>query len=312
MIPVVPTLTVRPVTGEDTHAVIGLLNRWLDSAPYSLPLDARSARQELFQDPPYSWFSPRWIDHQRLGAWRAGEMVGFIDLASGHDTDHLDESEYAPHGIVRFLALSARPEVAEEAGHALFDHAEEYWSSHNIVELVAFHHSTGYPSFQAGAGVLPGDWGGTIRLMTGLGWQLARRYYCFSRTLGAPLEEEVPVADLSLTQQRLGQGRTYSVYHRRVEQVAHARVMGVQLDRAGTAARVAHVVEIVVDEAWRNRRLGKWLLRRLINDAALQGFQEMVIFLPMDLPNAMNLFIQQGFREDNYRGYTLTKRMEQV
>jgi ribosomal protein S18 acetylase RimI-like enzyme len=138
---------------------------------------------------------------------------------------------------------------------------------------------------------------------------LARRYYCFSRTLGAPMEEEVPMADLTLTQQRLGQGRSYAVYHRRVDRVAHARVMGVQLDRAGTAARVAHVMELGVDEPWRNRRLGKWLLRRLINDATLQGFQEMVIFLPMDLPIAMNLFIQQGFREDNYRGYTLTKRL---
>lgn len=312
MIPVAPALTVRPIATEDRSAVIGLVNRWFDNAPYSLPFDARSAHQEIFLEPPYSWFTPRWVDHRRLGVWRAGELVAFVDLASGHDMDHLIESEYAPHGIVRFLALSPRTELAEESCHLLLANAEEYWTSHNITELVAFHHSTGYPSFQAGAGVLPGDWGGVIRLLTGEGWQLTRRYYCFSRALGTPIEEETPIADLSLTQQRLAQGRSYAVYHRRVEQVARARVMGAQLDRAGTAARIAHVVELVVDEAWRNRRLGKWLLRRIVNDATLQGFQEMVIFLPMDLPIAMNLFIQQGFREENYRGYTLTKRLRRI
>lgn len=309
MIPVAPALAIRPLDRDDATPATALLNRWLGATPYSLPLDARAAQQEVWHEPPFSYFSPRWVDHRRLGAWRAGELVGLLDIASGHDGEHVHLSEYAPHGIIRFAALTERTELANEVFPMLMAAAEEYWASHNITELVAFHHTTGYPSFQAGAGVLPGDWSGMIRLFTGNGWALTRRYYSFARTLGAPVEEESPVADLTLTQQRLSQGRAYTVYHRRVEQVAHARVMGVQLDRAGTAERVAHVVELEVDENWRNRRLGKWLLRRLINDATLQGFQEMVIFLPVDLPIAMNLFVQQGFRENNYRGYTLQKRL---
>lgn len=310
MIPVAPVVAVRSMQREDTPAIITLMNRWLSIAVYSLPLDTSAAQSQLVREPPASYFEVRWTDHLRLCAWRAGELVGFLDAGCGHDGEHLDESEYAPHGLIRFMALSERAELADEAFRLLMAEAETYWQNHNIRQLGAFHITTGYPSFQAGAGVLPGDWSGLIRLFTGADWQLRTRYYSFSRNLGAPLEEEVPMADLSLTQQRLAEGRTYTIYHRRVELIAQARVMGVHLDRAGTAERVAHVVMLEVDEAWRNRNLGRWLLRRMINDATLQGHREMIVFLPMNQPIAMNLFVQHGFQENNYRGYALEKQLD--
>jgi hypothetical protein len=57
----------------------------------------------------------RWQYHSRLAAWRAGEMVGFLDAATGHDGDHLDAPEHPPHGLLRFLALTPRAELASEA-----------------------------------------------------------------------------------------------------------------------------------------------------------------------------------------------------
>jgi ribosomal protein S18 acetylase RimI-like enzyme len=310
MIPVAPVLTVRPMQRADLPAVITLMNRWLDRAVYSLPMDERAAQRQLVGDPPVLWHEVRWTDHLRLCAWRAGELVGFLDAGCGHDGDHLAESEYAPHGLVRFVALSDRAPLAEEAFHLLMAEAESYWQNHNIRQLSAFHISTGYPAFQAGAGVLPGDWSVLVRLFTAANWQLHTRYYTFSRNLGAPLEEEVPMADLSLSQQRLSEGRSYTAYHRRVELIAQARVMSMQLDRVGTAERVAHVVQLEVDEAWRNRNLGRWLLRRMINDATLQSQREMLVFIPMNQPIAMNLFVQHGFQENNYRGYSLQKQLD--
>ena len=117
------------------------------------------------------------------------------------------------------------------------------------------------------------------------------------------------VDDDLLNPYRLAEGRAYRAYHRRVELVASAKLVGMNLDRTNTAARLAHIIDIHVDEDWRNRNVGKWLVRRLLNDAALQGYQEVLAFLPNTLPNAMALFMQQGFVEINYRGYTLERAL---
>ncbi len=151
-----------------------------------------------------------------------------------------------------------------------------------------------------------------MRRLTARDWQFSRRYYALLRPSGAPVEEEYPAADLSLVQQRLAKGRVYRAYHRRVQQVATAKMVGMSLDRTGTAARLAHIIDIHVDEEWRNRNVGKWLLRRLLNDAALQGYQEVLAFLPNTQPVAMALFVQQGFSEINYRGYTLERTLGPV
>ena len=309
MIPIAPNLAVRPLEDEDTPALLALINQQLTSAPYSLPMDGADLLRQVLAQSPQSWYETRWTGTMRLGVWRAGEMVGFLDGGAGHDGDSLEVSEYEPHGLVRFLALSERSDVADAAFALLLSSAEESWRGMKIRRLVAWHISTGYPSFQAGAGILPGDWSAMVRLFTAADWQLSERYYALVRPLGSPLEEVSPLGDLGLAQQRLAQGRIYRAYHRRTELVAHARVMGMRLDRAGTVDQVAHLVNITVEEVWRNRNLGRWLLRRLINDATLQGYREMVAFVPMSRPLAMNLLVQHGFQEINYRGYTLEKRL---
>ncbi len=312
MIPVVPALAVRPLEADELGHALPLINRWLGAAPYSVPLDLRSAHDQLLRDLPSTHYDVRYNERRRLSAWRAGELLGFIDIATGHDRDHLSEPEHRPHGLLRFLALTDREPFAQNAFDLLLRAAEEFWQERSITHLVAYHISTGYPSFQAGAGILPGEWSPLVRLLTGADWRFSQRYYALVRSTGAPLEEEIPSADLSLAQQRMADGRNYRVYHRRVERVAWAKVMDARLDRTGTAARVAHIVDLEVAEEWRNRNMGRWLLRRIINDATLQGFQEVLAFLPMHQAIAMNLFVQQGFHEANYRGYTFTKQLPRI
>jgi ribosomal protein S18 acetylase RimI-like enzyme len=232
-----------------------------------------------------------------------------MDVAAGHDRDHLAEPEHKPHGLLRFVALTEREPFAADAFALLQQAAEEFWRAHDVTELVAYHISTGYPSFQAGAGILPGEWSALVRLLTAADWRFSQRYYALARSSGAPLEEEVPAPNLSLVPQRIAGGRTYRIYHRRVERVAWAKVMAAQLDRTGTAARVAHIVDLEVAEEWRNRNIGRLLLRRILNDAALEGCQEVLAFLPMSQAIAINLFVQQGFQEANYRGYTFTRQL---
>ncbi len=304
-----PALAVRPLGSDDIEAARAFVNGTLSSAPFTVPLDAADARAQWVQEPPPTHYEMRWQHHDRLCAWRAGEVVGFLDVATGHDSDHFDAPEHPPHGLLRLLALTSRAQLAEEAFSRLMEAADDFWRLRGASELHAYPIGGGYPNIQAGAGILSGDRDAIVRQLTAHDWRLSRRYYALLRPSGAPIEEEIPAADLSLVQQRLSEGRNYLVYHRRVELVASAKVVGMNLDMAGTAARVAHIINIHVDEDWRNRNLGKWLLRRLLNDAALQGFQEVIAFLPNTLPNAVALFVQQGFNEINYRGYSLERTL---
>ena len=197
----------------------------------------------------------------------------------------------------------------------------------------AHHLSTGYPALQAGAGLLPGDWAEHVRLLTGHGFRLTDRYYALQRPLQTLVEETLPLANLSLARHHSTAGDLYDLYHRRTEPVGHARLIRVQTDasakengaraegaqadgiknddaaQAKLTQQLAYVAEFAIEPDWQRRSIGRWLLRRLINDCTLQGYDEMLIHLPQRATPALNLFNLHGFLEQNYRGYTLEKEL---
>ena len=67
----------------------------------------------------------------------------------------------------------------------------------------------------------------------------------------------------------------------------------------------AHLIHIEVNSRWRRRNIARWLLRRMINDATLQGYPEMVVHVAHPYAALLNLLAQHGFQELNYRGYSL-------
>lgn len=320
MIPFAPALTVQPLQMAQSAALLRLLGPQMAATPYSLPLDEETVRREILADAPPTVYPVRWQRHLRLGAWRGGALVGFLDAAAGHDSESLDLPEYQPLGLIRFLALPEPGaitgelvgELAGEVGAALLETVQRFWEQTGVGFVKAFHLSTGYPSFQAGAGLLPGDWGQQVRALTAAGFHLRERYYCLYRPLGEPQEEVTPAADLSLVYRGTCHDRRYEIYYRRVEWVARARlvaappVMGEAARQAQTEP-VAYLPDIFVDPKWRRQDVGKWLLRRLINDATMQGYRQMVLHLAHHHHAAMNLFVQQGFQELSYRGYSLDK-----
>lgn len=316
MIPLAPALTIQPLQIEQSAALVRLLGPLIAATPYSLPLDEETARREILADAPPTVYPVRWQRHLRLGAWRGGALVGFLDAAAGHDSESLDLPDYQPLGLIRFLALPEHGEragePANEVGAALLEAAQRFWEQTGVGFVKAFHLSTGYPSFQAGAGLLPGDWGQQVRVLTAAGFHLRERYYCLYRPLGEPQEETTPAADLSLVYRGTRHDRRYEIYYRRVEWVAWARlvraplVMG-EAARQAQIAPVAYLSDIFVDPKWRRQDVGKWLLRRLINDATMQDYGQMALHLAHHHHAAMNLFVQQGFQELSYRGYSLDK-----
>lgn len=318
MIPVSPTVTVQPLTADQCGALTRLIGPQIAATPYSLPLDEAAVRREILADAPPTVFAVRWQQHLQLGAWRGGALIGFLDAAVGHDSESLDLPAYQPLGLIRFMALPDRSEPAGEVAAALLDAVQAFWQQTGVGYVKAFHLSTGYPSFQAGAGLLPGDWGEQVRGLTTAGYRLRERYYCLYRPLGELQEEVTPSADLSLVYRGTRFDRRYEVYHRRVEWVARGRLVRAPLLMSeavrqavlqGEVQPVAYLPDLFVDPKWRRQDVGKWLLRRLINDAIMQGYPQMVIHLAHHHHAAMNLFVQQGFQELSYRGYSLDKEL---
>jgi GNAT superfamily N-acetyltransferase len=93
--------------------------------------------------------------------------------------------------------------------------------------------------------------------------------------------------------------------------VAQARVVRLSIQGDDSLLPIARVVDLTVDPGWRHRDIGKWLLRRAINDATHQGDVQMIVHLSQHRHAALNLLIQQGFQELNYRGYSLEMTLTQ-
>ena len=72
---------------------------------------------------------------------------------------------------------------------------------------------------------------------------------------------------------------------------------------------VGYLAAWSVDERWHNQKVGRWLLRRVINDATQRGLAEVVAHVHLNRAAALNLLGQHGFVELNYRGYSFGKAL---
>lgn len=308
MMPVTPDLIVRPLAQQDAPALQTLLNPLLVAEDYSHPMNVEAVLAQILRHHPHTTFSTRLQQNQCLGAWRARQLVGAIDVAVGFDNETLDLPDYLPTGLLRFLILPERTDLIDEVASVLLDRAEEFWRGAGVGHVKAFHISTGYPFFQAGAGILPGDWDEHVRILTGHGFQFTDRYYRVRRVLDEPVEEYVSFAEVSLVYRGTIDDRRYEIY-RRSERLGSARLVGVTLADDGDEYEIGLVASLFVDPHWRQRDFGKWLLSRMINDGVLQRYRELVAYVSMGQGPAMNLFTQLGFEEQHYRGYVLEKTL---
>jgi ribosomal protein S18 acetylase RimI-like enzyme len=210
------------------------------------------------------------------------------------------------------MVLPERKDLVNVAAEALFVAAHEFWRRGGVGHVKAYHISTGYPSFQAGAGMLPGDWADQVRVLTEREFRFTERYYLLTRLLDHMVEETVPQGGLSLAFRGDAGDRRYQVFFRRTELIGEARMLQRRMsltaeDGAPRLTPFAYIPSWQVDERWRNHKVGRWLLRRMINDATQQGMSELAIHLPLHQAAAMNLLGQHGFVEGNYRGYSFAK-----
>ena len=309
MLPFAPSLLVRPFTPDEWEAAGAAVNALLLAAPYSAPLDESAMRQQFFAESPPTMLPTRWVRRQLLGAWRAGELLGVLDVGAGFDSDSLLLGAAQPAGLLRFLVLPARKDLVNAAAAALLAAAGGFWRGCGVGMVKAYHFSTGYPTLQGGAGLLPGDWSDQVRLLTEHGFRFADRYYLLVRPSGAMIEETVPQGGLSLAFRGEMDDRRYQVFYRRTELIAEARLLQRPQQGAGGMQLFGCIAHWEVDERWRNQKIGRWLLRRMINDVTQQGLGELAVYLQPQQSAAMNLLAQHGFIELNYRGYSFEKEL---
>jgi len=319
MIPIQPDLAIRPLESRDNQHLLDLLNRACAEVPFTVAFDLESLQAEVVDSEPDCVYPVRWQRRLLLGAWRARRLIGFADIAIGMDSESAHLPDYQPLGLLRILILPEQEEARDEVGHELLKAAERFWRDGGVGQVKAFHFSTGYPSYQAGIGVLPGDWPEQFRILTAHGFFLSSRHYCLFRFLDQAMEERIPMADLNLVYAGDMTDLRYEVYWRS-ELIGNARMVqsrGLATPRPGTTRigergrYIGHLTHIEIVPSWRQQKIGKWLLRRMLADAVLQGIYQVAVFPDQSQYAALTLFAQQGFEELNYRGYVLEKVMTQ-
>lgn len=315
---------VRTLYQDNSPQLLALLNRWIEHVPYTARFTARSVEQDIFGPAAATIRGMKWLLNRQLGAWLGDTLVGFVDVATGYDLSADQLPVGRPLGFLRFLALPQAHLVEEVAlleseesplvawidtvAHHLLVEAERFWREQGVRQAIAFGMESGYPTFQAGAGAMPGEWSHHFRVLTQAGFRLQDRYYCLHRETGELLEEPVPGIKLSLVQRGSDRDRHYAVYQRS-EPVAQARLVYQEVDYPAGVNPVGLLASFLVQPEWRNQGVGKWLLRRLVNDAVLQGYRRLVYHLHPDDHAAMNLFTQTGFQELDFRGYVFEKEL---
>lgn len=312
MLPFAPAIAVRAMSPDDVGSACALVNHGASQVLYSRAMAPEEVGLQLLSDTPSTLLPVRWQQRACLGAWRAGELIGFADVAVGLDSDSLALPDYQALGLLRALLLPDSQPLADETAASLLDAAERFWRTGRVGHVKAFHSSTGYPAWQAGLGMLPGDQSEHVRFLTERNYRFLDRYYCLYRVVnGVLFEESQPQTALTLVFRGTQTVRHYQVFFRRTELIAEARLVHHVAESGSGIQVIAHLVAWEVEQRWRNQDIGRWLLRRILNDATQRGVDQVVVFLQMQQAAAMNLLNQHGFVEHAYRGYTLEKALQE-
>ncbi|MEZ4836955.1 MAG: GNAT family N-acetyltransferase [Caldilineaceae bacterium] len=302
------SIFVRRIYAPESHKVLALLRPLLQKTPYCSEMDNDAVLANCLQAAPPTLHPVRWLQHDLLGVWDQERLLGFADVGVGYDHTNFYLEGVPPIGILRFLALPDDYLLAGRVARLLLSELDRFWREAEVEWVRAFSFSTGYPAFQCGAGVLPAAWEDHLQFLIEAGYRMVERYYCLRYPLQRLLVETFP-----------GEGYAYWPSYTEGEggfqifdgeaRVAIARVMRRHVVAPAGVNPVAYLSDLEVAPKGRGRGLGRWLVRRLINDAHLLGCRQMVLHVNHNAEAAVSLFYQAGFEEINYRGYSLEKRL---
>lgn len=302
-------LVLRRLYPTDSGQMLALIRPALATTPYCSRMSDPALQRACFAVQPETVHEVRWFGQQVLGLLRDDHLHGFIDIGLGFDDESLGQSGEKPLGLLRFLALPPEFPFALHVGRQLLDAADAYWRQAQISRVRAFAYGLGYADFQGGTGLLPGSWAEHRRLLEEKGYVATDRYYCFRYPLRQSVKEPLPEAALSFVPTATADARVYQLFDG-PKRAAFARFSLRDVIRPQGERPVAYLSHLRVEEPWRQKGLGRWLLRRLLNDATLLGCREMCVHISQRNRIALRLVSVLGFEETDYRGYGFEKRLD--
>lgn len=302
-------LYARILYPPDSRQMLALVAKSLPLAPFSSPMNDEDIQTHCFLPEPPTLHTVSWLRRQLFGVFSEEQLLGFADIAAGYDhaTQHLIGDR--PVGLLRHLALPDEYSLSGRVARLLLQAAEEFWQEQSVRRVRAYSLSTGYGPFQLSVGILPSEWEDHHRWLHQAGYRPVERYYCLIYPLQRMIREETPPAGYTLWPQ-MGNGKLgYQLYERDEVRMAMAGMIEREVIGPPESNPVAGIRELIVASAWRRKGVGRWLLRRMINDAYLRGNRKLVAFVSHSNQGGLSLCRQTGFEEINYRGYTLEKQL---
>lgn len=334
MIPITPDITIEELRPQHASQLAELLNSATSILDHCTMFDHETVVEGVFNDESFHRKCDGHItDRQCIGAWQAGRLIGFVDTAVTSAFSNGQPVAQQPvsvlpqqrgansyHGLIRTLILPKSAALASEVKALLLNLVESRWREGGIQSIFAFLPHGGYRQIQAGIGVLPAQWREHFRLLTESGYQLSQRYRAMKRPLDRFVEEIHPELPTSVETHDTPTGWNCELYYRRVNQIGRISLSGItpeagqnqsqsRLDTIDPATSVAVVNELYINDEWRNQNLGKFLLRKAINDAQHRGYKALLIYLQQESHRGWSLLAQQGFQELEYRGYSFEKSL---
>lgn len=296
-------LSIAPLRQRELAAVTELYNRVMATLPYHRPLTSEQFRRwVLFNDgapdadlgvDPAGW----------LVANQGDRTVGFAHCAVGRLADQPRESR---GGFLRLLLLLSPPDPQTAA--ALLAAADAYFTAQGVTHIVAFHVRTGYPCYLAGRGVLAGHAFETLEALGRAGYRIGQRWLLYEQLLGGHVPERLPAwPRLTLRFDEAGpQAFALSVFSG-YELLAELSCALLPELSEHTGITTASLRRLYVQEPYRRKGIGRWLLLRCLNELATRQVQRLVADINHTDAAAQGLLLHLGFTELPLSGYSFEK-----
>jgi len=300
---------VGPLREDELPDVVALYNTAITDVPLSYPVDADTfSRLGLRNEAGTRYRTHLGVDRTGwLVARRGGQVVGFLHVCIGADYDDRARDEAFQRGIIRFLVFLPS-EV--EAGTALLAAADSYFRQQQVDEIRAFHFSTGYPFYHAGIGLCPGQHDHVMRALATAGYRLTDRFFCFTRWLSGLVPEQTPRIPIRLEFKKQAGDihlRVYDGY--KPFGILKLAPLEAYSDYVGHL--VAYIASLRLDEPYRHKGIGRWLMQRALNWLWTKGYREVALHVNHANVPAQSLYRQVGFAELAFRGYTFERHWEE-
>lgn len=291
------------VEQDATHMgdLTSLYNAQVANTPFCYPVAA-----DEFADGATEWAHPEMAGVMReqtvFVAVEGGAPIGFAHIAMGRVLEEWSADARIDCGAIRFLAY---PPGRRDVGQGLLDAAQARLEGLAAGRIHAFTKATSYRFYQLGFGLLPTSWGHIVGLLGANGYSVRRGEYFLYWPGFAPDVPTCPDVRVDILVTRT-EGRGDLPGLSVTARLGDRTVGECDCKSAGSyanspdAQRVFYVDWLGVEEEFRGRRWGAYLLLRALWEGKQLGYEHAVIATDWQNYRALLLYANHGFSVESY------------